>query len=83
MAVLDSLQLAEVRRAYADRRGPGVDFTKPQVNAAIQAIEDWFEANRATLAAAIDAATAPYVFPAAQKKLLAAMWLDHKSRRDR
>lgn len=82
MAILDSGQLTEVRRAYTDKRAPIVDYTKPQLNAAIQAIEDWFEMNRAGLAVAIDAATAPYVFPATQKRLMVAMWLRHKSGRD-
>ncbi len=83
MAILSAPEQAELRRQIAAEL-PAVDFTKPQVNAAFQAIEDWFEANRASLSTAINAATVPagYTFTAAQKRILVAYWLRQKFGRE-
>ena len=75
MAVLALPALAEIRQEVS--RGVIVTWTKPTINAALQAVEDWFEANRASLGAAIEAA-APAAFTAAQKKKLVAYWLSYK-----
>ena len=75
MAVLSGLELAELRRAMATNGT--VTWTKPQINAALQAIEDWFEANRASLGAAIEA-VAPGLYTAPRKKRLVAYWLRQK-----
>lgn len=81
MAILTTTEFAELRQAIA-RDQATVDWNKPQINAALQAIEDWFEANRAALGAAINAGTTPYVFTATQKKRLVAYWLRQKFERE-
>lgn len=78
MAVLTANQLTECRQGIA-KEGLPVNYTKGQVNAALQAIEDWFTdgiTNRpaSSLNAAINAATSPLVFTPAQKKKLFAFW---------
>jgi hypothetical protein len=82
MSVLTSSQLAEIRRAIIRKFGEPINMSKPRVNAAFQAIEDWFEANKAAGSAAIDAATAPDTFTGAQKKILFAVWLLQKYGRE-
>jgi len=76
MAILIADELAELRRSCASERAT-VDYTKPQINAALQAIEDWFEANRASLGAAIEAA-APTKFNATEKRRLVKFYLQQK-----
>ena len=74
MAILTNVQLAVLRRnAVSD--GIAETFTKPQANAALQAIEDWWVANQAALSSAIDVAVAPFAFTNLQKRTLAKMWL--------
>lgn len=83
MATLTATQLAEMRRRFVAKLGDvAIDFDKPTVNSAFQAIEDWYEANKAQISSDIDAATTPYVFTGAQKKLLGAYWLLQKSGRE-
>ncbi len=79
MAVLTPAQLAEMRRSLEkDDTLGAVNFTKVEANQALQAIEDWWEANRANLNTAINTATSPFVFTVAQKKLIGRYWLWHK-----
>ena len=80
MAVLNSTQLAELRRAMASDQAT-VNYNKVQINAALQAVEDWFEANRAAINAAINTATAPLVFTGSQKSALVKYWLRQKFER--
>lgn len=80
MAVLTSDQLCDIRRDLA-REFAAVGYTKAEVNAALQAIEDWFEANRASLGSAINAGTAPFVFTNPQKVALVKYWLRKKFER--
>ena len=83
MAQLTAVQLAEMRRRFVVRWGDDpVDFDKPTINAAFQAVEDWYEDNKAQISTDIDAATAPYTFTGQQKKLLGAYWLLQKSGRE-
>lgn len=81
MAVLLPNELAELRQRAAGGQVV-VDYTKPTINAALQAIEDWVEANRAALGTAINTTTAPYVFSPAMKKRLFAHWCRQKFRRE-
>lgn len=81
MAVLTATQLAEIRRALAAKAAV-VNYTKPQANAALQAVEDWFDANQASLSQAINTATAPLVLTVAQKKWLVAYWLLSRFQRE-
>ena len=76
MAVLTATQLAELRRMAAAEASV-VTWNKTQVNPVLQAIEGWWEASRASLGAAMEAA-APGVFNAAQKKALGKYWLWQK-----
>lgn len=76
MAILDGYDMSRIRQRIA--KETDVTWLKPQINAALQAIEDKWEADRAGYAAAIEAA-APGVFTLAQKKLLGKHWLQLKS----
>ena len=82
MAILDSAQLARLRQAAARDVRP-VRWTKTQVNAAYQGIEDAFGSPpvQAVFDAAIDAALAPLVVSAGVKRQLLKHWL--RSRADR
>ena len=83
MATLTPAQLAQLRRKFAQKLGNvTIDFDKPIVNAAFQAIEDWYEDNKAQISIDIDTATAPYVFTGQEKKWLGAFWLLQKSGRE-
>lgn len=80
MATLTSLELARLRQIGA-RIYPVVTWTKPQVNAALQAIEDAVQSTgdvgnrslRAYIAAAIETA-APGIFNVGQKDSLFVIW---------
>lgn len=76
MAVLTQTELAPLRREMAESIAT-VAWTKPQINAAIQAMEAWFEAEKAGAVTAIENA-APGVFTLAQKRKIATLWLRHK-----
>ena len=75
MAILTPGQLAELRRAVA--ASTAVTWTKPTINTALQEIENWFEANRASLGAAIGGG-----FTAPQKGRLVKAWLLQKHGRE-
>lgn len=79
MAVLTPEILAQIRREFTVGLNP--TWNKTEVNAVLQAVEDWFEANRTSLGAAMEAA-APGKFNAAMKKRLAAYWLLNKYGRE-
>lgn len=75
MATLTNPQLADLRQRFVAAWGDAaIDFDKPTINAAFQAIEDWYQANKADVAAAVNTATLPYSFTAAEKKWLVAMY---------
>ena len=76
MALLTATQLSELRQKFTVGESP--TWTKATVNAALQAIEDWYEANKATGVTAVNTATSPTVFTANQKKKLFAFWLYQK-----
>ena len=80
MATLNQNELVEIRRRCA--AGETVNWNKATINIALQAIEDWFEANKASLAGSINAATSPFTFTNPQKKKLVAYWLEQKFRRE-
>ena len=77
MAVLTAGELAQIRRDCA-ALGLTVNYIKPQINAAAQAVEDWYETNKGGISTAIDIATAPFVFTASQKKAVGAYWMLYK-----
>jgi hypothetical protein len=81
MAVLTAAQLTELRQGVA-RGVTSINYTKAQANAALQALEDYFENTaRAGFSSAIEAA-APGVFTNAQKKQLGKYWLLQKAGRE-
>lgn len=69
MATLTNDDCTPIRRLLTETF-PAHGATKPQINAAAQVIEDWFEANRSALSAAINVATAPLVLTNQQKKAI-------------
>jgi len=71
MAILTKRQLDDVRQALVGELKEA-NFTKPQVNAAIQAVEDVLTggALQTALSNAMNTATSPLVLTATQKKLL-------------
>lgn len=76
MAILMPDELAELRRRIRRKMaGQAIDFDKATVNTALQATEDWFQANKVAISAAIDAATTPYTFSVQHKKWIVAYWL--------
>lgn len=81
MAVLTANELVEIRKQVASSLSE-VAYNKATINASLQAVEDWFEANRASIASAIDTAASPFAFTASQKKKLVAYWLLQKFKRE-
>ena len=81
MAILDKEQLTTLRQALA-RKSEVVDWDKSQINAASQAAEDWFEANKSGIADAINSATSPFAFTGAQKKSIVASFMKQKAQRE-
>ena len=82
MAVLTPQELNKIQQECEKVLKP-VNYTKAQLNAAAQAVEDWFEANRASLVAVINTATAPLVLTGVQKKAVVAYWLYLKFTKER
>lgn len=82
MAIPTTREMAEMRQD-ASTAHP-VIYTKAQINAAIQAIEDWFEKPgiQANLKADVDAATAPLgiTFTSAYVRRIVKRWLLWKYR---
>ena len=84
MAIFNSDNLTRIRQDCAKVFG-SVAYTKPQINAALQAIEDTIVTRPIAVdnvtktipqlvAAAIDVVTTPFIFTTPQKKLLFALW---------
>ena len=80
MAILTVSQLTDLRQRVAATITP--DFTKAQINAALQGLEDWYEASGRSAAAAAIETAAPGVFTNAEKKLLGKYWLLQKAGRE-
>ena len=70
-------QLVTLRQNF-EREGDVATWVKADLNAAFQAIEDWFESERGGLNGAITAATAPGHFPASVMKKMTKHWQLHK-----
>ncbi len=81
MPTLSGQELAELRRDVASESAT-VPWDKAAINAALQALEDWYEAERTQVNALIDTAAAPFVFTNPQKKVLAKHFLRQKFRRE-
>lgn len=81
MATLTATELQEIRNGCAQSQT--VNYTKPQINAAAQACEDFLTNNAATISTAINTATSPFVFTNAQKKAIFAYAVYMKFLRDK
>ena len=77
MAIISNDELAKIRREVSRDDG-AVNYIKPRINAAIQAMEDWYNDEKLTVSGLVDTATFPFVFTNAQKKKIGAYWLQHK-----
>jgi hypothetical protein len=75
MATLSNQQLDRLRQSWRDSTGVPT-YTKPQLNALFQAIEDWGIANQASAGAAMNAALPGT--SAAQRKIAFAVWAHEK-----
>ena len=78
---LNTLELADYRgemQKLAEQRGFPINYTKPQVNAAFQALENRFETVRPGFYTAIEVA-APGIFSNLQKRAIFKIWLSGKA----
>jgi hypothetical protein len=78
MATIPAAKLTDARQWLSKEMA--VTYTKAQINAGLQAVENWFDtpAQRNAISSAINAATAPVVLTADQKKKLVAFWASIK-----
>lgn len=53
-----------------------------EIGAAFQAIENWFEGQRAAISTDINTASSPFVFTNQQKKKMVARYMEYKFRRE-
>lgn len=81
MAILSADQLCDIRREVSHSGNISINYTKADINKALQGIENWFENNQASLATAIDTATNPFKFTDTQKRELVKHWLAQKFKR--
>lgn len=82
MAVLTSDQFTELRQKLQASVAPTTTATKPQINAATQAIENYFETTvKPGINTAIEA-VAPGVFTVAQKKQIVKYYVLQKAGRE-
>lgn len=78
MAALNAHQLAELRRRIQSDWTTAIDFNKVVANDTLQAIEDWYEGERAAVSLLIDAASGAKSFTSPEKKLIAKHYLAWK-----
>lgn len=92
MAVLTATELQKARNR-AERRLSEIAYTKTQINAALQAIEDTLitrtlvvgdagQTIQALVSSEVDTATSPFVFTNPQKKQLFAYWAERRFEAD-
>lgn len=81
MAILSTNELAQIRNGCELTQI--INYTKTQINAAAQVCEDFLANNAATVSTAINNATTPFVFTAAQKKAIFAYVVFMKFMRDK
>lgn len=77
MAVLSPSKLAQFRKRARELHPEMLPsmWSRAQINAAFQALEDWYQANKASAAADVEAAV-PGVFNNNQKKALGDAFFD-------
>lgn len=80
MTVIDPDELVDARRKLSQTYS-SVTWSSPEVNAALQAFEDWFDVAKTDAAAAVETAV-PGVFTTAQKKKIGGLWMLRKALRE-
>lgn len=81
MAILTADQMTQIRN-LVEKSGVPIDYRKTQINAAMQAVEDFFEnTGKAAINNAIETAC-PMIFTAFQKKQIVKYWLLSKTGRE-
>lgn len=78
MATLTDAELHDISKELA-RRSPEVTWSKADIHAAIQVVEDWYEDDKTTVSSQIDTATSVGLFTNAQKKLIGALFMALKA----
>ena len=78
MAFLTSGELARLSKLGRQDWITEIDFKKSIINDVFQAIEDWYEGERAIVSSLIDTASGPKSFNNAEKKIIAAAYLVFK-----
>jgi hypothetical protein len=81
MVALTTKQLAQIRQGMARGRA-SVPWDKPTVDAAIQALEEWFESEKGNVSIIINNATGGPVFTVTQKKKLVALFISQQAKQD-
>lgn len=81
MATLSASELQSVRNAVSLTQT--VNYTKPVINAAAQAVETFLVGQAAAISSAIDTATSPTTLSNAQKKKIVAEVIELKFQRDK
>ena len=79
MAVITLNELVKGRRRLT-KKSDVVTWSKSEVNFALQAIEDWYEANKADAITAIEA-SAPGVFSLEEKRTISRIWVSFKAKK--
>lgn len=84
MAVLTDAQLAKARLRLPVVMDFDlvVNFNRVQIHAAFQALEDWYEGEKAAVGSALNAATDPVVLDPAVKKAMVIEFLRQKLDRE-
>jgi len=77
---ISNKNLAQMRRGICEGYKPS--FDKPEINSALNAVNDWWATVRASAGSAIETA-APGKFTNAQKKKIVAFWFDYKFKEDK
>ena len=80
MGMLLNTEFGSIRQVCS-KEMPEVNYTKQDINSAVQALEDWWVISELGVSATIDNATAPFVFTVEQKNSILNSWLKSKSLR--
>ncbi len=77
MAILTINEKTTLRKEFY-KENITAEWEKETINKAMQAIEDWWFDNQASLSSAIDTATSPVSLTNPQKKAMSKYWLRNK-----
>lgn len=84
MATITSSELTSLRQETSKDPSMSLNYLKSEINAALQALEDWYDdpATKTEVSNRINTATSPHVFTNNQKKKIAKYWLRNKFGRE-